>query len=309
MSNELALNPASGMSAVTLLVRDLEVMTDYYTEAFALEPLEELPTRTSTRRVLGRGTTPMVRLVHAPGIPMVDRRQAGLFHTAFLFEDQSSLAAAVYRAVSDQRGRYAGAADHLVSEAFYFTDPEGNGVELYTDRPRAHWTIVNGQIQMASNRLDPRVFLQLHLTESSLEAGPALEAKVGHVHLQVGDLRRARDFYVDSLGFDVTVGDFPGAIFASVGGYHHHIAMNTWNSRGAGPRAAGLGLGDVAIAVPERADLDALAVRLRTGGVPFADHGSSIVTADPWGTQVTVSLPAPRVEDLLAAPVATEPHA
>ncbi|HEV6952054.1 MAG TPA: VOC family protein, partial [Promicromonospora sp.] len=128
--------------------------------------------------------------------------------------------------------------------------------------------------------------------------------RVGHVHLQVGDVGTARRFYVDALGFEATYADVPGALFASAGGYHHHVAMNTWNSAGAGPRAAGLGLGDVAITVPGRADLDALAARLGAIGLPFADDGRCVTVDDPWGTQVTVSVPGTTVEQLLERPTA-----
>ena len=112
---------------------------------------------------------------------------------------------------------------------------------------------------------------------------------VGHVHLQVGDLDRARDFYVGALGFETTHTAMRGAIFASAGGYHHHVAMNTWNSLGAGPRATSLGLGDLAITVPGREDLDALIARLRGRGLQYADDGQSVIVADPWGTRVTVA--------------------
>lgn len=294
------LNADTGMDAVTLRVGDLELMSSYYGQAFAMEPLAERSHGREVHRVLGRGTTPLVRLIHTPGLPPVDPRQAGLFHTAFLFEDQASLAATVYRAAMDPRSRFAGSSDHLVSEAFYFTDPEGNGVELYTDRPREQWTRQRGQIMMETIYLDPNAFLNAHLTQEVLDAAVTQAGKVGHVHLQVGDLATARSFYVDALGFEATLTEYPGAIFASAGGYHHHIAMNTWNSRNAGPRAAGLGLGQVAITVPERADLDALAARLRARSLPFDDNGRAIALNDPWDTLVTLSLPEIGVEELLA---------
>ncbi|MFC7025082.1 VOC family protein [Promicromonospora thailandica] len=292
------------MDAVTLRVGDLETMSGYYASAFALEPLEERGQGRTAHRVLGRGATPMLRLVHTPDLPAGDPRQAGLFHTAFLFDDAAALAATVYRAVQDTRGRFTGSADHLVSEAFYLTDPEGNGVELYTDRPREQWTLRDGQILMDTRWLDPNGYLRAHLTEDALAAGPSRSGRVGHVHLQVGDVPTARAFYVGALGLETTLTDIPGALFASAGGYHHHIAMNTWNSAGAGPRAAALGLGDVAVTVPGREDLDALTARLRAAALPFADDGRSVTVADPWGTQVTVSVPGTSVEALLERPAA-----
>jgi catechol 2,3-dioxygenase len=298
--DERILNPATAMGAVTLRVGDLEGMSTYYANAFAMEALEEQSRGREVHRVLGRGTTPLVRLIHTPDLPGVDPRQSGLFHTAFLFDDKASLAATVLRAAQDPRSRFVGSSDHLVSEAFYFTDPEGNGVELYTDRDRSTWIHDGEQIRMATAYLDPNEYLRRNLTETAVEAGPSLAGRVGHVHLQVGDLAAATDFYVDALGFEATQTGYPGAVFASAGGYHHHVAMNTWNSRGAGPRAASLGLGDVSVTVPAREDLDALVARLRARELQFGDDGRSVTVADPWGTQVTVALPDLSTEELLA---------
>ena len=294
------LNKDTAMDAVTLHVGDLELMSSYYSGALALEPVEERAHGRQVHRVLGRGTTPMVRLVSTPDLPGVDPKEAGLFHTAFLFEDHKSLAATVYRAAQDSRSRFVGSSDHLVSEAFYFTDPEGNGIELYRDRDRSEWSYgPGGELRMATNYLDPNAFLREHLDQTAVDSAPRLPGKVGHVHLQVGDIARARDFYVDGLGFETTVGSYPGALFAAAGGYHHHVAMNTWNSAGAGPRASRLGLGDVAVTVPAREDLDALTARLKHKGLGFADDGRSVSVKDPWGTQVTVSLPGTSPDDLL----------
>ncbi|MGP9683358.1 VOC family protein [Brachybacterium sp. AOP3-A1-3] len=289
------------MDAVTLRVGDLELMSSYYESALALTPIEEQSrVNGEIHRVLGRGTVPFVRLVATPGLPGVDPRQAGLFHTAFLFEDQAALAGTVLRAAQDPRSRFAGSSDHLVSEAFYFADPEGNGIELYWDRPRDQWTWTDGQVAMDTLHLDPDAYLREHLTDEVTAAPSVRPGIVGHVHLQVGDVDTARAFYVDTLGFETTVGSHPGALFAAAGGYHHHVAMNTWNSRGAGPRATSLGLADVAITVPGREDLDALTARLSGAKLPFADDGRSVNVRDPWGTPVTVSLPGTSTEELLA---------
>ena len=298
--SESVLSPQTGMDAVTLRVGDLEAMSSYYAKALALEPLEELDRGSEVHRVLGRGATPMVKLVATPGLPDVDPRQAGLYHTAFLFEDQKSLAATVYRAAQEPSSRFVGSADHLVSEAFYFTDPEGNGIELYVDRERSLWERgPSGELQMATLYLDPNEYLRQYLDEQTLANATALAGKVGHVHLQVGDIPTAQAFYVDALGFEPTLTGYPGALFASAGGYHHHVGLNTWNSAGAGPRAAGLGLGDVAVTVPGREDLDALVARLDARGVLFADDGRSVRASDPWGTQVTVGLGRGTVDEAL----------
>ncbi|WP_017584573.1 VOC family protein [Nocardiopsis valliformis] len=299
-ADERVLSAETAMDAVTLRVGDLENMASYYASALALEPIEERSHGREVRRVLGRGGTPMIRLISTPGLPGVDPGQAGLFHTAFLFDDAAALAATVHRSANDPRSRFVGSSDHLVSEAFYFTDPEGNGIELYTDRDRADWKYDNGQLRMSTLYLDPNAYLRTHLDEAVVAEGPQRAGRVGHVHLQVGDIATARAFYVDALGFETTVATYPGALFAAAGGYHHHVAMNTWNSAGAGPRAAGLGLGDVAVTVPAREELDALVARLTALGVAHADTGRSVVLDDPWGTQVTVALPGTGIEELLA---------
>ncbi|GAA1461291.1 VOC family protein [Nocardiopsis exhalans] len=299
-ADERVLSAETAMDAVTLRVGDLENMASYYASALALEPIEERSHGREVRRVLGRGGIPMIRLISTPGLPGVDPGQAGLFPTAFLFDDAAALAATVHRSANDPRSRFVGSSDHLVSEAFYFTDPEGNGIELYTDRDRADWKYDNGQLRMSTLYLDPNAYLRTHLDEAVVAEGPRRAGRVGHVHLQVGDIATARAFYVDALGFETTVATYPGALFAAAGGYHHHVAMNTWNSAGAGPRAAGLGLGDVAVTVPGREDLDALVARLTALGVAHADTGRSVVLDDPWGTQVTVALPGTGIEELLA---------
>ena len=287
---------STAMAAVTLHVRDLAAMTAYYRDALALEELAETggtraPGTAGTTVALGRAAVPLVVLVHTPDLPVARPGQAGLFHTALLLPDQAALAATVATAARHPRSRYVGSADHLVSEAFYFTDPEGNGIELYRDRPRHAWPCADGRLQMDSLALDPGAYLAEHLTDEALAAPQRDGAGVGHVHLKVGDLDAARRFYVDALGFAVTA-DWHGALFVSAGGYHHHLGLNTWESAGAGPRAATIGLGQVAITVPGRADLDALVARLRRHGVATADDGASVRFEDPWRSRIEVAAAA-----------------
>lgn len=301
-SREDRLTDAADVDAVTLHVGDLDAMAGYYREALGLVTLAE--GRAARREghteeqgggatgrgevVLGRRGRPVVVLRHTPGLPQPSRRQAGLFHTAVLFDDQRDLAATVLAAARHPQSRYVGSADHLVSEAFYFTDPEGNGIELYRDRPRETWTRGPGRrVAMDTLWLDPQEYLREHVDEAAVAGLTDAAAKVGHVHLQVGDLGTARDFYVDTLGFDVAA-EMPGALFVAVDGYHHHLAMNTWNSSGAGPRASTLGLGDLTITVPTREDLAAVAARLHRRGVQVADDGAALRTTDPWRNNVTL---------------------
>jgi len=282
----------TAMDAVTLLVGDLDRQLRFYRDGLALSVIEQPGDRFTqgpATVVLGRGTTPLVVLRHTPDLPPARRGAAGLFHTAILFDDEAGLAATLASLAQREPGSFTGSADHLVSLAFYFTDPEGNGVELYWDRSRSLWSHgEDGTVVMDSLRLDPNAFLGEHLTDELLEAPGTGEAVVGHVHLQVGDVPSARAFYVDALGFDVTA-QWHGALFVSAGGYHHHLAMNTWNSAGAGPRASSLGLGEVRIAVPTADDLGALGARVAAAGVAVADDGASLTFADPWRNVVRVS--------------------
>ena len=141
---------------------------------------------------------------------------------------------------------------------------------------------------MAAERLDPNDFLREHLTQAAREAPGAAHAVVGHVHLQVGDVATARTFYVDALGFEATA-QWHGALFVSAGGYHHHLAVNSWDSAGAGPRASALGLGEVSILVPTADDVGALAGRLGHHRVAVRDDGATLSFADPWRNLIRVA--------------------
>lgn len=270
----------TAMGAVTLLVGDLDAMTRYYRDVVTLQLLSAAGDVVT----LGRAGRSIVILRHEPGLRRAAPGSAGLFHTAIVFETQAALAAALYSVARHAPASFTGSADHLVSQAFYFTDPEGNGVELYWDRERSTWSWTHGQVEMATLHLDPNAFLREHLTEEAAAAGATARgaASVGHVHLSVGDVPTARSFYVDALGFDETLAYGPQALFVSAGGYHHHMAMNTWNSQGAGPRMPALGLGRVDLALPDADALGALDERLRHFGVATRDDGRTISFDDPW---------------------------
>ena len=285
----------TSMGTVTLLVGDLDLMTRYYRDIVLLDVMRA----EGNEVVLGRHGVELLLLRHDPSLPPGSPRSAGLFHTAILFESRAALAAALASVAVKAPGTYAGAGDHDVSEAFYFTDPEGNGVELYFDRPRSSWEWTGGQVKMGTKWLDPNRFLADHLTDDAREliataerptvSTPALAgAVVGHVHLQVGDVATARDFYVDRLGFEETTSLGNQALFVSAGGYHHHMAMNTWNSAGAGPRVPALGLGTVDIVVPTTEQVTAVNARLAAHGVPTRHDGAVLRVNDPWNNLIEI---------------------
>lgn len=271
------------MGAVTLNVADLDAMTAYYRDGVGLDVLSADGARVALGRAGGGGSREIVVLVQTPQLRHAGPHEAGLFHTAILFDSEAALAAAVYSVARMRPGSFTGSSDHLVSKAFYFDDPEGNGVELYWDRDRSTWSWVHGQIEMSTLFLDPNAFLQEHLTERGLEGAGWGEAKVGHVHLSVGDIATAREFYVDRLGWEQTIEIGGQALFVSAGKYHHHMAMNVWNSRGAGRRQPTLGLGQVGIVVPSADDLGAVTERMTHYGLPARDDGRVVSVDDPWG--------------------------
>ncbi|MFY7069342.1 VOC family protein [Nocardiopsis changdeensis] len=289
MSTPTRLAAGTSMGAVTLNVADLDAMTAYYRDGVGLSVLEQAGPQVT----LGRPGRPAVVLVHTPGLRHASPRDAGLFHTAILFDTEAALASAVYSVARLRPGSFTGSSDHLVSKAFYFDDPEGNGVELYWDRDRTQWSWTHGRVEMNTLFLDPNAFLRDHLDERGLAGEPIGDARVGHIHLSVGDVETARDFYSTKLGFDVTLSLGDQAVFVSAGGYHHHMAMNVWNSRGAGRRRQTLGLGRVDIEVPSPDDVGELTERMRHYRVPVRDDGRTVAFEDPWANAVHLSVATP----------------
>lgn len=273
------------MGAVTLLVADLDAMTAFYRDVVTLQVLDA----DGDTVTVGRAGVPLVILRHEPTLRHALPGSAGLFHTAIVFESQAALAGALSSVAQRAPHTFTGSADHLVSQAFYLTDPEGNGIELYWDRDRTEWSWTHGQIEMATLYLDPNSFLQEHLGEDPTGAAAA---QIGHVHLSVGDVDTAREFYVNRLGFDATASLGEQALFVSAGGYHHHMAMNVWNSRGAGPRMPALGLGQVDLLLPDADSLGALNERLTHFDTDVQDDGRALTFQDPWNNTLKAALAA-----------------
>jgi catechol 2,3-dioxygenase len=283
------LDADTAMGAVTLKVGDLDAMVRYYQSGLGLTVLA----MEKGRAILGRPGTPSLVLEFAPELRYAAETAAGLFHTAFLFQHESDLASAVYSLARQHPGSFTGSSDHLVSKAFYFDDPEGNGVELYWDRPREEWTWTDGRVAMDTIFLDPEEFLTQKLTHEGAVQVTDGRTEVGHVHLKVGDIPTAKRFYVDTMGFEITTAFGSQALFVSAGGYHHHLGMNTWRSRGAGDRTPALGLGEVSVQLPTADGLGALRERLHAGGVQVADDGRELVFDDPWRNLVRATVDVP----------------
>jgi catechol 2,3-dioxygenase len=281
-----ALSPETHMGVVTLRVADLDTLTAYYRDTITLDVLASTPGSV----MLGRGSVPVVNLEHAAELKHAGAGQAGLFHTAILFETQAALAAAVYSVATKAPGTFTGSADHLVSQAFYFTDPEGNGIELYWDREKTEWGWFHGTVEMATLPLDPNAFMQEHLTEEAILNPRIGGATVGHVHLSIGDIATAQEFYVNQLGFDLTNSYGGTALFISAGGYHHHMGLNIWNSRGAGVRQPTLGLAQVDMLLPTEDAVAETGERLAHFVHGLRHDGKTLFVNDPWGNLLRLSV-------------------
>jgi catechol 2,3-dioxygenase len=270
------------IGAIGLAVRDLDRLVAFYRDALGLAVLE----RNAATALLGAGGVPFVHLEHAPDAKADDPREAGLYHTAFLMPTRADLARWVHH-VARTRLPLTGASDHAVSEAFYLDDPEGNGIEVYCDRPREKWEWTGNDLKITTDPLDVDDLLRT-VPANAGYAGAPDGMRIGHVHLRVGDVARAEAFYRDGLGLDVTRRRH-GASFMSSGRYHHHIASNVWHSAGAGkrePERAGL-----AWLSFECADRDAFARAndgLAKAGISVSARPNAIETADPWGTRLRI---------------------
>lgn len=279
MENPSILSKSLKIQPSQLYVKDLEKVGRFYRDMVMLDVLE----RTDSRWLLGQGQVPILELIAKPEFDNASVRSAGLFHNAILYASRSDLARVVLNILQKSMQSYEGTGDHLVSEAFYFHDPEGNGLELYVDRPREDWDWSGGQVKMDTLYLDPERFIMDNIQGKSGDV-----KELGHVHLRVGNISDARKFYIDALGFDVTV-DMGSALFVSVGGYHHHLAMNTWMSAGASKRDPGLGLAEVKIILPQSDDLKQLAARLDERQQRYVIQGDQLRVDDPWGNQLLLT--------------------
>jgi len=270
------LDPRLSLERVELSVSDLERSLNFYQTVLGMTVLE----RDASGASLGTPTQTLLRLLEVPGAPNAPQSSPGLYHFALLLPTRADLARWV-RHVSSLGVRI-GQGDHLVSEAFYIGDPDGHGIEVYWDRPRDTWVWQDGQVQMASNAIDMNGLMQ--------EPGAQLEwtglpegAVMGHVHLRVNNLEQTEHFYLEVLGFDL-VSRFPGALFISVGGYHHHFGLNVWQSQGGKPTPAGsTRLLGANVKLSSTEELEKLEGRLSAAGVNFLGGEGSLEVADPSG--------------------------
>jgi catechol 2,3-dioxygenase len=207
----------------------------------------------------------------------------GLFHFAVLLPSRATLARALRRLV-ETRTPLQGAADHRVSQSLYLADPEGNGIELYRDQPRERWIWENGFVSMRTDPLDIEALLNESLTDRALWGGLPEDALIGHVHLRVAHIAPTERFYCELLGFDLTTRYGSMASFVAIGGYHHHVAFNTWSGVGApAPPEGAAGLKEFAVNLGGTKQTEQVLARLRAAGVSFGADG---LVRDPSGNAV-----------------------
>jgi catechol 2,3-dioxygenase len=270
MSHSDGLPPDAAIGRVALRVADLDRQVDFYERVVGLAAIE----RSDGGATLGVDGTELLRLEERPDLEPSGRDETGLFHTAFLFPDRAALGDALDRV--EERWQLTGASDHLVSEALYLDDTEGNGVELYRDRPREEWTIHDdGRIDIDTLGLD----LQPIRDAAAGEDGAPSETTVGHVHLEVSDVDAGRQFYVDELGMGLKQTYGPNAIFVAAGDYHHHVGANTWNGRT--EPGEGLGLDWFEVVVPDEEAMEAVRQRFEDGGRDCSDGERGFAVDDP----------------------------
>ena len=270
---------------VDLRVQDIDAAVSFYRDVVGLNVVD----RDGSRARLASGGGPVFITLDSDGVTApADPGATGLFHTAIRFPTRRTLGDALARLV--QAGLAIGAGDHLVSEALYIDDPDGNGVELYWDRPLEEWPppTADMAIPMATLPVDLENLMAEGTGYDALHQPAPEGTDVGHVHLQVSDVDATTTFYSEVLGLDLTAKLGSQAGFYSSNGYHHNIGANSWRSRGAhgAPRSTA-GLERVVFAVSRREELDALAARLRGNGTTFTeDAGAVLQVRDPDGIEL-----------------------
>lgn len=283
------LDARTALGTVRLTVSDLDRSRVFYERALGLRAQQ----RDDGTLALGvSGEPALIELRGDSAAPRLNRHATGLYHVAILLPSRRDLAFAIAR-LGEARWPLDGASDHLVSEALYLSDPDGNGIEIYRDRPREQWPRTDGRLQMSTLPLDLDGVLAELAGARELQTSAPAGTRIGHVHLQVSDLDAAEAFYHGVLGFDVTVRAYFGALFVSTGGYHHHLGLNTWHSAGAAPPARGsVGLRSFTIELPDEHELAAVLGRLKAAGIATSDEHGGVLVRDPFDIGVVLTVAA-----------------
>jgi catechol 2,3-dioxygenase len=285
---EIRIDPQTEPGFVSLTVADLKRSLEFYTEALGFAILQQ----DGKVAILGTGNTPLLVLTELTGAtpwPHDQYGYTGLYHIAIRVPTRADLGRWLRNWF--QRGLpMPGQGDHIVSEAIYLSDPDGNGVEVYCDRPRDTWTWVDGKVQMGTGPVDIRGLLDEAERAGEPWTGFAAGTVLGHMHLQVGNIPQAVAFYHNILGFDI-VAQMPSALFVSAGGYHHHIGMNIWHSRNAEPAPKDMaGLSFFTLNFANEEAQQAVIARITAAGLTTTQNNNIVTIQDPWQNTILLQI-------------------
>ncbi|MGE7602340.1 VOC family protein [Peribacillus sp. NPDC097675] len=276
--SEFHRKPVTYVGEVSINVLNLENALIFYEEVIGFRILN----KTERKAVLTTdGKTPLLTLVQPGDVIPKEGRTSGLYHFALLLPTRADLAVFLRHLLATQYPF--GAADHGVSEALYITDPDGNGIEVYYDRPSLEWEWTNGEVKMVTEQLDGNSILaESDAAWSGLSAGTLM----GHIHLHVANLQDTEEFYVSGLGFKI-VTRYDGALFTSTGGYHHHIGLNIWNGIGAPtPKKNSVGLNWFTLVYADEAARNKVIGQLKEMGAKVSLEGEEYIVTDPSGNEI-----------------------
>lgn len=280
------------ISSIQLRTQNLARLQEFYVDVLGFEPRDI--DNASLELFADIDGEPLVTIKENPEALPRPEFSSGLYHVAFLSPKRQELARLLAR-LSEKRYPLHGFADHGVSEAIYLADPDGNGIELYADRPRDQWPRKRGELEMYTHPLDLENLLSDLGDSGEVWDGIHQETTVGHIHLQVSDLAKSGAFYHDVLGYDFVQKNFPGALFMATGGYHHHVGLNTWNTKSAPPPPANsTGLAQFSVETSDLITLRHLQVQFLHKGVAFeeipAEHNvmPSLLVRDPDGMEIRI---------------------
>ncbi len=280
-----SIHPDTTVGPIYLTAADLNRSERFYCNVLGFKPLRR---QGDTLTLSADEKTPLMQLKEDPIAPQRPRHTTGLYHFAVLMPSRMDLGRSLRR-LAEVGFPIQGGTDHLVSEAIYLADPDGNGIELYRDRPRQGWEFLGGEVHMESDPLDFDGILA-EVNGAQPWTGLAAATRIGHVHLNVADLPQTEEFYCGVLGFDVTLRRASGALFVSAGGYHHHLGLNTWDGAGAPPPPPGaIGLRYYSIVMPDVRELETLAGRVQRAGIPAEEVDEGFMLCDPSQNQVLLT--------------------
>lgn len=277
--------PTTFVGQVNLKVLDLDRSVTFYTELIGLKVLDQTE---HTAQLTADGKTVLLSIEQPEDVVQKQQRTTGLFHFAILLPQRADLGKVLIHLV---QANYPvqGAADHLVSEALYLADPDGNGIEIYVDRDPSEWTWNNNEVLMPSDPLDAESLI----AEAQGETWNGLpqDTLMGHIHLHVSELDKNREFYTEGLGFKIVSRYDTHALFISDGTYHHHIALNVWNGIGAPPAPENsVGLKSFSLMFPDEEKRSETVKQLKQLGFPVTETNQSVVTSDPSGNKIQLKV-------------------